>query len=442
MHPEPSKPRPVHKFGGASLTDGPAVRRVGAILAERVPDRPIAVVSAVEGVTSTLERIALAAAEGRDELGPLRIRHRSLLAQLELDPELLNRHFTELATVLGSIRARRHLSALERDHVLSFGERASARIVAAHLTSRGLRAVPIDAYDLGLESDSNHGRARVLSQSAERVRSALARFDGIPVITGFVAADAQGRLTTLGRNGSDLSATLIGEAIGASEVLFWKEVGGVMTADPKLVPSARVLRRMSYAEAAELARHGAGVLHFESMQPLERAGIPGRVVCVREPGDPGTLVGPEGARGGAVGVACRRGVTLARIASSGPKPELRARVEAGLRDAGVELLHLDASGAELMLAAPWSDALGRALLAVGSRLTLERELAAVAAVGAGGPEALAATLRSAGADLRAEWSSGAPASPVYVLPEAQLALAARTVHAELFERLVLEEGPR
>lgn len=436
--PRPA-PRPVHKFGGASLTDGPAVRRVGALLAERVADCPVAVVSAVEGVTSALDRVAHAAAEGRDELGPVRVRHRSLLAQLELDPEMLNRHFAELATILGAIRSRGVLAAHERDHVLSFGERVSARIVAAHLSARGLRAVPIDAYDLGLQSDSNHGRAKVLAQSAERVRSALARFDGIPVITGFLAADAHGRLTTLGRNGSDLSATLIGEAIGAREVCFWKEVGGVMTADPKLVPNARTLRALSYEEAGELTRHGAGVLHSESVQPLARAAVPGRVLCVRNPSDPGTLVSREGSGAEAVGIACRRNVLLVRIAPD--SADVRASVSAALARLGLEPLHLGAADGALLVVTPSSEELARELLPLGSRISIERDLASVATVGSGSP-VLDAALHAAGIDIRARWSDGPLVTRVYLLPAAQLALAARALHAAAFEVTVPPEPAR
>ena len=436
--PRPA-PRPVHKFGGASLTDGPAVRRVGELLTARVADCPVAVVSAVEGVTSALDRVAHAAAEGRDELGPVRVRHRSLLAQLELDPEMLNRHFAELATILGAIRARGVLAAHERDHVLSFGERASARIVAAHLNTRGLRAVPIDAYDLGLQSDSNHGRAKVLSQSAERVRSALARFDGIPVITGFLAADEHGRLTTLGRNGSDLSATLIGEAIGAREVCFWKEVGGVMTADPKLVPNARTLRALSYEEAGELTRHGAGVLHAESVQPLARSGISGRGLCVRNPVDAGTLVSSTGSRAEAVGIACRRNVLLVRIAPE--SAETRAQVDAVLAQLALEPLHVGSAEGELFLVTPSSDELPRELVTLGARVSIERELASVATVGSESP-VLDAALHAAGVDVRARWSASPLATRVHLLPAGQLALAARALHAAAFEIAVPPEPAR
>jgi aspartate kinase len=415
---------------------------VAAILAARAPDRPIAVVSAVEGVTTMLDRVARAAADGRDELGAVRVRHRSVISQLQLDPELLNRHFTELAAVLASIRGRGQLTVEERDHVWSFGERASARIVAAHLNALGVRAVPIDAYDLGLVTDSNHGRARVLPTSAERIRSALARFDGIPVITGFVAQDAGGRLTTLGRNGSDLSASLIAEAVRASEVLFWKEVGGVMTADPKLVPQARVLRALSYSEASELTFHGAAVLHAEAVGPLAAAQIPGRVVCVRQPDDAGTLVSQCGAHAGPVGIACRRGIVLARLWGPHGTVELLARARSMLERAGIEPLHMSESEGELVLAAPWSDELGRVLLSLGLRVNLERELATLAAVGASDVEGLSAMLRARGFDVRASWRAGERTSAVFALPEAQLAAAASLAHDVVCSQGLLEGGLR
>ena len=436
---EPTASRPVHKFGGASLADGACIRRVGALLAERAAERPIAVVSAIEGVTTLLDRLARAAAQGEVDLNPIRVRHRSVLSQLGLDPEMLNRHFAELSTLLEAVRRSGALNGEGRDHVLSFGERASARIVAAHLTSRGLRALPIDAYDLGLVSDSNHGRAQVLPNSAERVRSALASIDGIPVITGFVAQDSSGRLTTLGRNGSDLSASLIGAAIGASEVRFWKEVGGVMTADPKFVADARVLRRLSYDDATELTFHGAGVLHADAVQPLASARIPGRVVCVRDPSDEGTLV-CDGARADRpIGVACRRGLAWIRLAGA---PNLRALVQAALERTGVEALTIDERSGGLELVAPWSDELARALVLLATHTTIERELAGVAAIGVVDEARIVEGLNVAGIAVRARWHSGARASFVLAVAEVDLARAANCVHALLFEGTFVEGSSR
>jgi aspartate kinase len=423
----------VHKFGGASLADGAGVRRVAAILRERSASRPVAVVSAIAGVTALLDAKAREAAQGALDLAPVRVRHRSLLAQLGLDAELCNRHLTELAAVLAGIRSRGRSSSGERDHVLSFGERISARIVAAHLSSIGLRAVPVDAFDLGLVSDSNHGRARVLPTSAASVRNALASIDGIPVITGFVAADADGRLTTLGRNGSDLSAALIGEAIGAGEVVFWKEVGGVLSADPQLVPAARVLRELTYDEAAEFTRLGASVLHADAVQPLMRSGIAARVACVRSPGDAGTTI--RGERGGArsVGVACRSGLARALVHRANAA-QARAKLEASLASASIEALHVAASGDTLAVVAPWSDELGRALLELGGRLEIERDLASVAAVGCGAESfRMLDALARAGVTQRDAWRAGESATWSCAVDELDLPRAAAAIHAALFE---------
>jgi aspartokinase len=151
--------------------------------------------------------VAREAAEGEVDRDRVRIRHRSLLRELRLDSELLDRYFAELASILRGIAQQKRLSPDERDLVLSYGERMSARIVAHALKSQGVPATPVDAYDLGLISDSNHGAARPLLESRSRVRSALLGVPGVPVVTGS-CKDRHGNLTTLGRNGS-ISAVLV-----------------------------------------------------------------------------------------------------------------------------------------------------------------------------------------------------------------------------------------
>jgi len=365
----------VAKFGGAALADGPAIARACRILAGFGAEPRIAVVSAIAGVTDLLE--TLASGERLDEgLALVRLRHRGVLAQLALDSELCDRLLAELAILLGSLRARGRGGALERDHLLSFGERMSARIVAAALRASGTAAAPVDAFDLGLRSEHAHGAAPASALGA--IRAALEPFlraGAVPVVTGFLAADAAGRLTTLGRNGSDLSAALIGAAVRAREVQFWKAVGGILSADPRLVPAARPLRRMSYAQAREFGLHGAKVLHPRALAPLESACIPARVLCVAAPQDPGTWIGAEAAGEGPLGIAC-------------PPP--------------------CAGG--------------------------EDEPARLALVG-GAPQAAEALecLLSAGIEAaRVEVEPG-PSSAVLAVPAAELARAARTLHAHFFE---------
>lgn len=285
------------KFGGAALADGAGVRNVCRIVAARSAERPGLVVSAHAGVTEMLDEAARGAARGELEMDGLRVRHRSVLAQLGLDPELLDQHLGELRALLGGIAARRRLLAEELDYSLSFGERMSARVVAAALRRLDLEATPVDAFDLGLTTDSVHGRARPLAGFERTIRDSLADMPGIPVVTGFLGRDASGKLTTLGRNGSDLTAALLAEASGARELIFFKCVAGVSSADPKLVPEAHVIERLDFEEARELALHGASVLHPDALPAAERSGALVRVLDVDHPDAPGTLITARSDRG-------------------------------------------------------------------------------------------------------------------------------------------------
>jgi aspartate kinase len=332
----------VMKFGGAALKDGPAVERACGIVRDLGGERPVVVVSAHQGVTILLDSVAKAAAEGEVDRDRVRIRHRSLLRELGLDSELLDRYFAELASILRGIAARKKLSPDERDLVLSYGERMSARVVAHALKSISIPATPVDAYDLGFLSDSNHGAARPLLESRARVRAALAEVPGIPVVTGFLAKDAHGNLTTLGRNGSDLSAALLAEAVGASALELWKSVGGMMTADPAIVADARVVERMSFEDAAALASHGAEVLHPETLEPALRAGFAVRILDVRHPREPGTSLERRSSERGPVAIAIRRSFredrSLVAVVGRG---EFGTRVLEALREADLRPLEAE-----------------------------------------------------------------------------------------------------
>jgi len=301
----------VLKFGGAALADGPAVERVCAIVARQVAKDeppPVVVVSAHRGVTDLLESVARAAAEGRSEGRLVRIRHRSLLAQLGMPSDFLDRYWRELDRLLGQLRLRASgtLRPAELDLTLSYGERLSARIVAGALERAGVAAVPVDAWDLGLITDSTHGDARPLDGSARSIRSAIAEMRGVAVVTGFVAKDLRGNLTTLGRNGSDLTASTLAEALGAAELQFWKPVAGILTADPELVPDAEPLECVTHAEAAELAFFGAAVLHAGAIAPAVRAGTTVRVCSFERWSEPGTVLVTDCERRAPISVVCRQ----------------------------------------------------------------------------------------------------------------------------------------
>ena len=290
------------KFGGVGLGDGTAVRRACAIVEAHTGAEPTVVVSAHAGVTEELEACARAAAEGRLLLEPLRLRHKGLLRQLDLDPELLDKLLTELGHVLYSLSGRRAVEPEELDFVLSFGERMSARIVAACLRSRGCVATPVDAFDLGLTTDSCHGSARPLPGVEASLRRSLADIPGVPVVTGFLAKDGSGKLTTLGRNGSDLTAALVARAAGAGHLVFWKSVAGVMTADPQIIPEARVIESLSLAEARALAYHGGEILHPLALEPVQGGDLVVEVRDIRRPDMPGSRLEERTAGSGPVAI--------------------------------------------------------------------------------------------------------------------------------------------
>jgi len=432
--------RAVWKFGGEALADGPSVARVARLVRELAGEPPpVVVVSAHAGVTDQLEAAARRAAAGEVRLDELRLRHRSLLAQLGLAGEPFDRFWRELATLLEHLRRHGAVGAAELDLCLSFGERLSARVVARALEREGVHATPVDAWDLGLVTDSRHGCARPLAGIGASLRAALGEVPGLPVVTGFVGKDASGRATTLGRNGSDLTAAVLAEALGARELVLWKAVGGILSADPRLVPEARVLDEVTYAEASELAFQGARVLHPASVAPVVRAGIPVRVRAVGAPASGGTVLVAERERAAPVSVASRAEVLGIELEVSAPerRGELTARLFGTLDEHGVTAVWIASEGERLRaLVEPGPGAVA-ALGELGPAARAERGLASLALVGQGigglpalGARALA-TLAAAGVDVLASSGSGRAASQVFVVRAHDLARAVRALHDEL-----------
>jgi aspartate kinase len=431
----------VMKFGGAALADGPGVERVCEIVREHGGPRPVVVVSAHQGVTELLDTVARSAAEGLSEGDRVRIRHRTILRQLGLDAELLDRHFSEFFGLLDGIKQRGRLALEERDLVLSFGERMSARIVAQALRARGVLATPVDAFDLGLTSDSSFGNALPLPDSLGEVRAALGQLSGIPVVTGFLAKDRQGNLTTLGRNGSDLTAALVAEAVGATQLQLWKSVGGLMTADPRLVPEARVIERLGFAEAAEYAFHGAEVLHGAALAPAARADLVVSLLDVRQPDAPGTRLDRQTRDHGPCGIAARKRVVRVLLAL-GPDSDRSARLAEVFGVCArqrVEVGPLRHTGEHLSLLAAPGPALDLALADLGRKVRAEGELALVALIGRhGGDGALAdqavRVLLEAGIEPIESHVGARDLSQAFLVRAADLERAARCLHGALITR--------
>lgn len=296
----------VMKFGGTSVADATRVQQV-ASLVEGQPSPRVAVVSAAAGVTNLLLDAARGAAAEGDEFvarltAEIRARHFAVADGIADDHEraaalaILDQLHAALDDALADVSRAGVLSARDSDRIVATGEKAMSVLLAAMLRSRGTPATHVWA-DRVVGTDDRYGgarpdRARTRELAALEVRPHLD--NGLTVVfTGFIGRAPDGSTTTLGRGGSDYSATLLGAALDADEVQIWTDVPGVLTADPRQVPEARVVPGISYEEAQELAHFGAKVLHPRTIRPAVSLGIPVRILSTFAPNEPGTLVTRE-----------------------------------------------------------------------------------------------------------------------------------------------------
>jgi len=287
----------VMKFGGSSLADAGQIGKVVDIIAGCEGGPLLVVCSAHRGVTDALVRAAHTAASGHADAEPI-VSHQSRIAEsVGFDPAHLEPFFADLRSVLQGISLVREASPRVLDFVQSFGERMSVRTVAHALRAAGVDAEAFDAFTLGFITNSDFGRARPIHDFEDRVRdrvSTAVRAGSVPIVTGFVGQTEAGEITTVGRNGSDFSASAFAAALGADECQIWTDTDGVMTADPTLCPAARNIPRMSFAEASELAQYGGRVLHPSTLMPAVRKNIPVRVLNTNDPTGTGTVITREG----------------------------------------------------------------------------------------------------------------------------------------------------
>ena len=328
----------ILKFGGSSVGSAAALRRATGIVRAELPRGGLVVVSALRGTTDRLLDAARAAGQGDLDTAracstAIQTHHREVAAELELAATVepfWTPLFQRLSALLEGMALFGGAAPRAKDELLALGESLSARLVTTLLERDGARFR--DAREV-LRTDGRHGAAR--PQLAATRRAALSwkaeREEGALLVTqGFIALGPEGATTTLGRGGSDTSATLFGEALKAAEVQIWTDVDGVLSADPSLVPSARPLSRLSQAEAAALSGFGAKVLHADSLAPAGRAGFRLIVANTLKPGASRTEVAPQRAAEGEgpVSVAYKEGLTLLRWPLHARLPE----VLQGVRD--------------------------------------------------------------------------------------------------------------
>lgn len=322
----------VMKFGGSSLSGPRAVKRAAATIGSRAAQQPVVVVSALGKTTDRLLAMAAASAAGRSgrarRLFDSWRGYTERLAQAVCPASrrtalrgVLEAHFEELSAELAQVAAAGALDGRASDRAAAFGERLSCLIVTEALLARGLAGVSVDARGVVAAERRQGETLPLFDETRKRLRKLappLVAQGAIPVLGGFIAADRAGETITLGRGGSDYSASLIGAGLAVREIQIWTDVDGVMTADPSLIPAARRLQTMSFDEAAELAYFGGRVLHPATMLPAIEHDIPVRVLNSRRPQGGGTLIvkQPEAAPAVVKSIAYKENITLIDIRST------------------------------------------------------------------------------------------------------------------------------
>jgi len=307
----------VLKFGGNSLSTENKVRRCAEIVKSALQRKPAVVVSAHGNTTDILVTCAKQALEGEVDTEQFTSYHYLLADSLGVERTIIEPLMFRAEAMLNGIRLVRELTPRTLDAIMSFGERLASRIFASVLCQLGVDAVPVNSYDIGFLTDSNFGNAAPLAGIEEKIAQNLRALRQVPVITGFLGKDAKGNITTIGRSGSDYTAAIIGAAIGAEEIQIWKDVDGVLTADPSVDSRARNVPELSFTEASELAYYGAEVLHPSTLIPAIRKNIPVRVANTMKPNEPGTVILPFSALTGQVAksVVYKENVALLHIVS-------------------------------------------------------------------------------------------------------------------------------
>ena len=298
----------VMKFGGTSVATGESIRRVAKIVADSIEKeyRVVVVVSALAGITNQLgEEANQAKKKGEKQIQEFTrklieehvatamkaIENKNIQKKVE---QVIKKTVDALEKVLTGICYVGEITPKSKDYVMSFGERLSAPIVWGALQDLKLQTQCFTGKDVGIVTDENFGEATpLMNVTAHQVKGRLEpllKRNVVPVVTGYIAATQDGVVTTLGRGGSDYTATILSVALAADEVWIWTDVDGIMTTDPKIVPSAKMLPQLSYGEAAEMAIFGAKAMHPSALEPVIEARIPVRIRNVFNPKNHGTLI--------------------------------------------------------------------------------------------------------------------------------------------------------
>jgi aspartate kinase len=368
MSAESQPSRLVMKFGGTSVGTPGAIDQAARIVMEQKShwEQEVVVVSAMAGVTDALLLGSRRAASGDEntfrEIAARLAEQHMAVAQALLDPKSdlyrdmlahIERYLAEFTTLCHSVAVLGELTPRALDAITSLGERLSARLLAAVLEQRGVASLAVDATEVIVTDSSFQSAAPLMELTRQRVTQRLGSLlEGgvVPVVTGFISANAAGVITTLGRGGSDYSAAILGDCLDASQVWIWTDVDGVMTADPRLVPNAQVIPLLSYSEVGELAYFGAKVLHPRTIRPVVDRGIPLWIKNTFNPAHPGTLVErqPQVSPGTVKAVTAIPGLSMVTVEGRGMMgvPGIAARTFKAVASQGASVLMISQASSE------------------------------------------------------------------------------------------------
>lgn len=340
----------VMKFGGSCLDKVSDIRRIVDIVRDAAVDQPKIVLSAFKGVTDELIKQAFSAREGSFNLESIEGKHRELLLGLSAPVRThterrIEALLADLRRTLEKVSASHNLTVERTDEIVSYGERLAIQIVSGYLSAEHLTNSPLSDLEAGLITDSRFGDANLLDESYQLVRDRILATP-LAVIAGFFGKDKAGRIATLGRGGTDYVAAFVASALECDCVLL-KDVEGIMSADPKLVPNAKLLTEIDYPTAIELAHYGSKVIFEKAIMPAIRNKTKIRVTSFLKTG-PGTVI--EADAESATAVSLLRNITLLRISTpaSHSITALKQELEKSYR--GDLLVMADATGSEIILA--------------------------------------------------------------------------------------------
>ena len=445
----------VMKFGGSSVASAAAIEWVAGIVRSRLEHHPIAVVSAMGRTTDRLDEAMRHAARGSaysawclfEELRRFHVQETKRLLGAAAAGVLESRIapiFRELHGLLIDLEEGRELTPDLRDEILSFGERLSSELLAAAFERSGMKTVHVDAREVIIRDDSFTHAAPLYWETYAKLRRTVAIYarHSVVVMGGFIGATREGAVTTLGRGGSDFTASLVGAGVSANEIQIWTDVDGVLSCDPRVLRGGYQVRTLTYGEALEVARLGARVLHPKTVQPAVRQGIPITIRNSRHPDIEGTRVGPENLQTSGVvkSIACLKNVAVVHLATQ------EAGIPRGISDGLSDLLErrqiqihaVEAHRGGVRFAIGNTPVLPEVLrnLDRSVAVTVEEDSALVSLVGQGITSQSSVTERALGAlagtkiRMRSQGSSRTTLS--YALAESALADSVERLHREFF----------